>query len=190
MRTVDEEWRASGLTLTADMPHTLFSRSASSAVSYPGEAGSPIVPIDDGGGIHRWDATQDPDLGLHAWEVFGSTVLRVRMSSDDYGLVESTRETEVAAEFDSLLGPYGFQVGDPNVHLVAGDPILEIPRLVSEKDIDLIVMGTITRSGVPGMLMGNVAESILDRIECPVLALKPQGFVSPVTIASSSPSDA
>jgi nucleotide-binding universal stress UspA family protein len=32
--------------------------------------------------------------------------------------------------------------------------------------------------------MGNTAEMILTQIDCSVLAIKPEGFVSPVTLES------
>jgi hypothetical protein len=41
-------------------------------------------------------------------------------------------------------------------------------------------MGTIGRSGVPGLLIGNTAERMLSAVDCSILALKPEGFVSPV----------
>ena len=44
--------------------------------------------------------------------------------------------------------------------------------------VDLIVMGTVARSGISGALMGNTAESVLDRIGCAVLAVKPSGCVT------------
>jgi len=43
-------------------------------------------------------------------------------------------------------------------------------------------MGTVGRTGIPGLIMGNTAESILNNIGCSVLAVKPPGFVSPVTL--------
>jgi nucleotide-binding universal stress UspA family protein len=43
-------------------------------------------------------------------------------------------------------------------------------------------MGTVARTGIAGFFMGNTAESILTQLECSVLTLKPQGFVSPVTL--------
>jgi nucleotide-binding universal stress UspA family protein len=57
-----------------------------------------------------------------------------------------------------------------------------IPELIKEQDIDLIVMGTVARTGLPGMIMGNTAEAVLDRVKCAVLAIKPDGFISPVTV--------
>ena len=46
--------------------------------------------------------------------------------------------------------------------------------------VELIVMGTIARTGVPGFFVGNTAELILNRVNSSVLALKPEGFITPV----------
>jgi len=41
-------------------------------------------------------------------------------------------------------------------------------------------MGTIGRSGVKGVLLGNTAEKVLDASRQSILAVKPDGFVSPI----------
>ncbi|MEL6686999.1 MAG: universal stress protein [Pseudomonadota bacterium] len=67
--------------------------------------------------------------------------------------------------------------------LLQGRARVEIPLAVEKSGADLVVMGTVGRVGVPGFLIGNTAETILRSIECSVLALKPEGFVSPVTVS-------
>ena len=66
-------------------------------------------------------------------------------------------------------------------HLRQGEPGEIIPVLISEMEADLIVMGTVARSGIPGFVIGNTAEDILDQVTCSVLAVKPPGFISTVT---------
>jgi nucleotide-binding universal stress UspA family protein len=41
-------------------------------------------------------------------------------------------------------------------------------------------MGTVARTGLSGVFIGNTAENIINSLECPVLAVKPEGFVSPL----------
>lgn len=41
-------------------------------------------------------------------------------------------------------------------------------------------MGSVGHAGVRGLLMGERAEEILSRVDCGVLAVKPDGFVSPL----------
>lgn len=55
-----------------------------------------------------------------------------------------------------------------------------IPKLAQTKGIELIVMGTVCRTGVAGLIIGNTAENILRQVDCSVLTVKPEGFVSPV----------
>ena len=68
------------------------------------------------------------------------------------------------------------------VHLLKGDPADVIAEFAKTSRVDLIVMGTVARTGIPGLLIGNTAETILQRVDCSVLAVKPDGFVSPVTL--------
>ena len=70
----------------------------------------------------------------------------------------------------------------PQTHLLKGWARKEVPLLAKRIEADLVVMGTVVRTGVPGFFMGNTAETILDQIDCSVLAIKPSGFVTPVTL--------
>ena len=47
-------------------------------------------------------------------------------------------------------------------------------------EIDILVMGTVCRTGIPGFIIGNTAERVLDAVDRSVLTVKPEGFVSPV----------
>ncbi|QDU89009.1 hypothetical protein Pla175_23940 [Pirellulimonas nuda] len=47
---------------------------------------------------------------------------------------------------------------------------------------DLLIMGTIARGGVAGVLTGNTAERLLPQIPCSVLAVKPNEFVCPLSV--------
>ena len=71
---------------------------------------------------------------------------------------------------------------EPKLHVIEGDATHVVPSLASQLDADLIVMGTVARTGIAGFFIGNTAESILTSIDCSVLAVKPPGFVSPVKL--------
>jgi nucleotide-binding universal stress UspA family protein len=58
-------------------------------------------------------------------------------------------------------------------HMTAeGDPVAEILRVATEEQADLIVLGTHGRTGLRRLLMGSVAEKVIRRATCPVLAVK------------------
>jgi universal stress protein E len=61
-------------------------------------------------------------------------------------------------------------------HFVAGEPVDAIPQLVRKQHISLVVMGSVSRSGLQRLVIGNVAEQVFDALPCDVLALKPANF--------------
>jgi universal stress protein E len=60
----------------------------------------------------------------------------------------------------------------------------EIVALAEQLAVDLVVVGSVGRTGLDGVLLGNTAESVLAHCECDVLAIKPAGFVSPIPPAT------
>lgn len=132
---------------------------------------------------------------VHAWQAVGESTLRRAMMQMKEVRVETyreevrqQREANLNALMQSMTGNLGPEVLDylkPQSHLVKGRARQEIPALARKLDVDLIVMGTVARTGIPGFFTGNTAESILSQIECSVLAVKPPGFKTPVTLPSS-----
>ena len=78
------------------------------------------------------------------------------------------------------MGAKSFDFLSPRTHLVEGPPGREIPLLAESVDADLVVMGTVGRSGITGVVIGNTAETVLSQLQCSVLAIKPKDFVSQV----------
>ena len=89
-------------------------------------------------------------------------------------LVERFRKTLSGSERDRFA---------PELHLVKGDPSSVISSELERLGADLLIMGTIARTGVTGFLLGNTAEKILGQLKCSVLATKPEAFVTPVPVA-------
>ena len=92
------------------------------------------------------------------------------------------RERDVAKErLLRLLADYP-QVPEANMHLLKGNPGDVIADYAQARHMDLIVMGTVGRTGLAGFIMGNTAETILRSVTCSVIAVKPEGFETPVTL--------
>ena len=89
-------------------------------------------------------------------------------------------QAEARKALDDLLARAGSRPGRRSVHLLKGDPADVIAGFAKAGRVDLIVMGTVARTGIGGLLIGNTAETILQRVDCSVLAVKPAGFISPV----------
>jgi nucleotide-binding universal stress UspA family protein len=82
--------------------------------------------------------------------------------------------------FDKLIEDHLIIDERPMTQLIEGRAQDKIPLYIEYHDIDLIVMGTVCRTGIAGYFIGNTAESILSEVSCSVLTLKPDGFISPV----------
>jgi nucleotide-binding universal stress UspA family protein len=89
-------------------------------------------------------------------------------------------QAEVRRGLDELLARWPRRPAAARVDLIKGEPAEVLERFVAEHGIDLIVMGTVARAGVPGLLIGNTAEAVVPRVRCSVLTVKPEGFVSPL----------
>lgn len=61
---------------------------------------------------------------------------------------------------------------DVETHVLEGNPAVEITRFAGEKGVDLIVMGTLGKSGIDRLLLGSTAEKVIRIANCPVLVIK------------------
>lgn len=121
---------------------------------------------------------------VHAWNLPGEEQIRNRgvILQDELDMwlrgVRSRRQNQL----DDLLGHYSSLDLNPRIHLIQGRPGKIIPSLIREKEIDLLVMGTVCRTGVSGFFIGNTAETVLAQVDCSVLSVKPEQFLTPVTL--------
>ena len=70
----------------------------------------------------------------------------------------------------------------PRIPMYKGSAREEIPALAKRLAVDCILVGTVARTGIPDFIIGNTAETILEQMECSVLAIKPPGFETPVAL--------
>jgi nucleotide-binding universal stress UspA family protein len=129
---------------------------------------------------------------VHAWEAIGESAMRgAFMSVPEEKITAYAKHVKRRhqASLEGLMGEVNDKLGQeasgylqPSLHLVKGAARKEIPLLARQIGADLVVMGTVARTGIPGLIMGNSAEAILNQIDCSVLAVKPPGFVTPVCL--------
>ena len=129
---------------------------------------------------------------VHAWEAIGESAMRSALMSTPEKQINAYVEMErrhheacldvLMNDVTSKLGGDALDYLKPQKHLVKGWARKEIPALAKQIKADLVVMGTVGRTGIPGFVMGNTAETILNQINCSVLAIKPPGFETPVTL--------
>ena len=82
------------------------------------------------------------------------------------------------AEMAGHAKKYGITTA--NTYVKEGLPEKVIPMVAKDIDAELVIIGTVGRGGLSAALIGNTAEHVIDELDCDVLAVKPDGFVSPL----------
>lgn len=135
-----------------------------------------------------WAEHLHPDCSLnvvHAWQAQMENLVR-HWDTDltERQLIELSEhlylhhKKALAVELES----FGVNVSDCRLYLCKGEPVEAIAQVIENNEVDLLILGTLARGGVPGLLIGNTAEELLERVNCSVLAIKPQNFESPITL--------
>jgi universal stress protein E len=121
---------------------------------------------------------------VHAWAPVAQGIWDVgrRLTESEMAQIDRASEEARWNWFDELLAKVPLDDLEVHRHMLKGGASDLIPRLALRKGIDVIVMGTVCRAGVPGLFIGHTAEKVLRRVSCSVLTVKPEGFVSPVTV--------
>lgn len=122
---------------------------------------------------------------VQVWSVFAEGYMEMRggLSKKSIRNLRKQTKREYAAHLDGLLAGVDLQEIIVRRHLPRNDdPPKAIIKLAKSNKIDLLVMGTVCRTGVAGFFIGNTAEKVLSEVDCSVLTVKPEGFVTPVTL--------
>lgn len=121
---------------------------------------------------------------VHAWTFPHEETLRTRTTipkAQVDEMVEATR-LEHQRRLDALLAKFPLAELRHKVHLIKWPAATAIDHVARMEQVDVIIMGTVCRTGIAGFFIGNTAETVLRDVPCSVLAVKPAGFVSPVKL--------
>jgi nucleotide-binding universal stress UspA family protein len=125
------------------------------------------------------------DAELHvvtAWEVWMEQALRRRAGDAEVNAAVADKQAKVEISLNELLSKFESTPATLHKHIHQGNSATVIRSVANHVSVDLLVMGTLCRTGAAGLLIGNTAETVLSGVNCSLLALKPDGFVSPVQV--------
>lgn len=122
---------------------------------------------------------------VHAWGLFGESMLRSgvgRIPPAELKAELAREEQRRRESLDGLMALVEKRLGAvepdyprPILHLIKGDPGPVVLSFLQDLGADLLVMGTESRKGIPGLLIGNAAERVLGQVNCSVLTVKSAG---------------
>jgi nucleotide-binding universal stress UspA family protein len=119
---------------------------------------------------------------LSCWEAPEESLVRAWGHGAGAENYPESVESRQWTQLDGLLTAAGLRDGWPRLsrHVERGNPRQKIPEMVGRLGADLLVLGTVARTGVPGLIIGNTAEDVLNSVDVGVVAVKPPGYVSPI----------
>jgi nucleotide-binding universal stress UspA family protein len=166
-----------------------------------GESGAPPAVAVAVGPFDEWDRSGSLNITLvelasslaalrggslhvvHAWRLEGESLLRSRrlaIPAEEVDLLVAAARHEAATNLEAVLEAAPAFDAPVEVHLAKGDPGVEIPSFVEDYRPGVVVMGMIARTGLKGAIISNTAERVLGLVDASILAVKPEGFVSPL----------
>lgn len=121
--------------------------------------------------VHAWEskiesAKNNPFFGSDSQADIQQTILKTK--------IEHTKA------FEKLLNRQPFDLSSVYTHIIKGNPQTELAVFANKQKIDLVVMGSLEKVGIAGFFLGHTAESLINQIDCSILAFKPENFITPV----------
>lgn len=119
-----------------------------------------------------------PLVVVHAWQ----TPMELQLSASRIGDAEVARRKEEIAQrardhIRAILAATPEVARTAKLLIGCDAPSRLIREAVRREDPDLAVLGTISRGGLAGVLVGNTAEKLINELECSLLTVKPVDFV-------------
>ena len=109
-------------------------------------------------------------------QVHVAYVVPVSTVAKDLDLIDADAlEREARKKLGPPLAATAGKYGIPAEHIVikAGQPDRVLSSIAARLKTDIVVMGTVGRTGICGKLLGNTAEQVMHRLHASMLALRP-----------------
>lgn len=112
-----------------------------------------------------------PGAQVHAAYVIAVSTVARDLDLIDLPALERRTRTKLGSSLAALAGEHG--IAAQNIVVQAGPPDRVLPRIAAKLAADIVVMGTVGRTGASGKLLGNTAEQVLHRLRTSMLAVRP-----------------
>ena len=130
---------------------------------------------------------------VHAWSL-GREILRQvsrgHTEAGASGSLEIRARISLQRAVQGVLPAITADAVGAHIRVCEGEPVEVISDMARSEEIDLIVMGTVARTGIAGLVVGNTAEKVLARVDCSLLTTKSESLShrhpSPFELAAES----
>ena len=129
---------------------------------------------------HAQGLAQKFDAQVHLVNGYPGTPVNLAIELPDFDA--HTYSETIRMQHEQRVGSLAntFGISTDFCHVKEGLPEDVIPDLALHLDAELVILGTVGRTGFSAALIGNTAEHVIDSINCDLLAIKPDGYHSPL----------
>ncbi len=113
---------------------------------------------------------------VHAYHVPFASFMQMSIAKGEVDAFREELRDEAHASLQKLVSSYGGEAREWRMSVRAGEPSAVILRELLRRDADIVVLGTHGRSGLSHLLLGSVAEAVLEAAPCDVLIGRPERF--------------
>tara|TARA_R110000737_G_scaffold47429_3_gene67434 strand:+ start:3738 stop:4553 length:816 start_codon:yes stop_codon:yes gene_type:complete len=104
------------------------------------------------------------------------TVIAISRVNEELDIIEPTemlmkKGKKIKAQLESFVSNNNATL-KYTPHVTAGRPCNEIPSIAKKQKMDLVILGNVGRTGITGLIVGNTAEKILQRLSVDVFIIK------------------
>ncbi|TYK64696.1 universal stress protein UspE [Colwellia echini] len=117
---------------------------------------------------------------VHLVNSYPGTPVNIAIEIPEFDASEYNHAMHEHHQKAMIVHANNFNIPLANTYVEEGLPEAVIEETALKIDAELVVLGTVGRTGISAALIGNTAEQVIDLLNCDVLALKPDGYVSPL----------
>lgn len=120
------------------------------------------------------------NANVHLVNSFPGTPVNIAIEIPEFNSVEYNEAMLKHHKSAMSTHAANFGINPEHTYVEEGLPESVIEDISRKIDAELVVLGTIGRTGLSATLIGNTAEHVIDQLNCDVLAVKPDGYISPL----------
>ena len=117
---------------------------------------------------------------VHLVNSYPGTPVNIAIEIPEFDATEYNRAMQAHHKEAMNTHANKFEVPLECTYVEEGLPEAVIEQAALRLDAEMVILGTIGRTGISAALIGNTAEHVIDLLNCDVLALKPDGYISPL----------
>jgi nucleotide-binding universal stress UspA family protein len=109
-----------------------------------------------------------------AWQAPGADALKEKLEASEFDAYVRDALQRAESGLETILKERVSAPAHTRCHLLAGPARDVIPEFTEDRGFDLVLVGTLGRTGLVGEILGETAEMILRGVRCSVLAISPR----------------